>query len=174
VLSRLWGWRAAKREIPDLKLIFRIRFSNERHPALEQRYFTALGIAEEDVVWTDKSVRLRSLVAATPMWHNQFPHYVHPEIKPQIWDPLGDALIDPDSPTYDKIFVSRQRHQASRNCRNAAEVEALFAAHGFEIVYPELLDTGIKRASSPRQGLSPDSAARRCSTCCSPADSRRS
>jgi len=144
VLSRLWGWRLAKREIPDLKLIFRIRFPNERNPAMELRYFTALGIKEDDIVWTDQSVRLRSLVAATPMWHNQVPHYVHPEIKPQVWDRLGDALIDPDSPSYDKIFVSRPGQMSSRNCRNAVEVEALFAAHGFEIVYPELLDVGTQ------------------------------
>jgi capsular polysaccharide biosynthesis protein len=33
---------------------------------------------------------------------------------------------------------------ASRNCRNAVEVEALFAANGFKVICPELLDIGAQ------------------------------
>ncbi len=69
-LSRLWGWPEAKRQIPDLKLVFRIRHANERKPVLEQRLFTAFGVAPEDIIWIDRPMYLESLVAATPMWHN--------------------------------------------------------------------------------------------------------
>jgi capsular polysaccharide biosynthesis protein len=144
VLSRLWGWDEAKRAIPDLKAIFHLRHGNERLPQLEQRLFGAYGIAPEDVVWVDEPVRLDSLVGATPMWHNRNPHYVHPEIQ-TVWERVGKTLVDPSAPHYPKIFISRSdEHTRSRRCRNVEEVEGLFAANGFEILYPERLDLGVQ------------------------------
>lgn len=143
VISRLWGWDEAKRAIPDLKVIFRIRHANERIPQLERRVFRAYGIAPEDIVWTDQPVLLKSVVAATPMWHNREPHYVHPDMQ-LIWDRIGDALVDETAPHYRKIFVSRSDEHPGHRCRNARDVEALFAEHGFEILYPERLDLGVQ------------------------------
>ena len=145
-LSRLWGWPEAKRQIPDLKLVFRIRHPKERNPVLEQRLFSAFGIALDDITWIDRPMYLNSVIAATPMWHNQTPHYAHPEIKARIWDPIADSLIDDNTPTYDKIFVSRQPNHKNRLCRNADEVERTFIKHGFEIVYPERLDLSQQAA----------------------------
>ena len=142
VLSRLWAWETAKQEIPDLKAIFRIRFANERDPLLEKRIFTSFGIADEDIVWVDEPVWLESMVGATPMWHNQYPHYVHPEIRELVWDRLAAGVTNDDVPQRRRIFVSRQGRGANRTCRNSAQVEELFAAHGFEVIYPELLDLG--------------------------------
>ena len=76
-LARLWGW-PEQEQIPDLKLVFRIRYPNERKPVLERRLFTAFGVAPEDIVWIDRPIYFESVVAATPMWHNPVPHYVHP------------------------------------------------------------------------------------------------
>jgi capsular polysaccharide biosynthesis protein len=143
VMSRLWGWSAAKEAIPDLKAIFRIRYPGEREPNLEQRLFGAFGIEPDDIVWIDHPVVLESVVAATPMWHNSVPHYVHPGIA-EVWQRLGRGLADPSAPEYPKIFVSRKSQQKNRSCRNAAEVEKVFAAHGFEIVYPETYDLSIQ------------------------------
>ncbi len=136
VVSKLWGWQRAKDEIPDLKAIFRIRFEGERDPVLERRILGAYGIAENDIVWVDEPVMLQSLVGATPMWHNQRPHYVHPEIA-DVWRRLSAGLRDPTAPAYDKIFVSRRSGRKNRDCRNSAEVDEIFAAHGFTVVYPE-------------------------------------
>lgn len=142
VMSRLWGWDAAKAAFPELKAIFRIRYPNERDPALERRIFRAYGIAEEDIVVADEPVFLDSVVAATPMWHNQVPHYVHPQIR-DVWERVGAALVDPGAPEYDKIFVSRTSEMA-RRCRNAPAVEELFRRHGFEVIYPERFDLSIQ------------------------------
>lgn len=143
LISRLWGWDEAKQAIPGLKAIYRMPGANERKATLEERLFRAYGIAEEDIVRIEDPVSLESLAAATPMWHNQTPHYVHPRIA-ETWQRLGDNLIDPAAPEYEKIFVSRQSSLKHRRCRNTETVEDLFRAHGFEIVYPELHDLSVQ------------------------------
>lgn len=142
VVSRLWGWHTAKATYPDLKALFRIRYRDEREPVLERRIFNAYGIATEDVVHVDQPVYLHSTVAATPMWHNQVPHYVHPRIR-EVWERIGDSLIDPHAPHYDKIFVSRAA-DLTRSCRNARAVEEVFRNYGFEVIYPELFDLSMQ------------------------------
>jgi len=141
VISRLWGWDAAKAEIPDLKALFRIRFPHERDPALEKRLFTAYGIDEADIVWADHPVWVESLVAATPQFHNQRPHYVHPGLI-DTWRRIGEKLIDRTVETHDLIFISRKENLSNRVCRNSREVERWFADHGFTVIYPETLDLG--------------------------------
>ena len=136
VLSRLWGWPIAKAEIPDLKVIFRIRYEGERDPVLEKLLFTAYGIPQDDIVWSPRPVTLDGLVGATPMWHNQFQHFVHPEIRTRIWEPITSRLADGRPGRSDRIFVSR-RGAGNRYCRNSEEIEAAFRRHGFEILYPE-------------------------------------
>lgn len=137
VVSRLWGWRRAKQDNPELKAILRV-YRGDRVPRLEKTIFNAYGIADEDIVWTGDPVRLRSVVGVTPMWQNFAPHYVHPQIL-DTWRRLGDGLINSDSRTPEKIFVSRPGDMR-RSCRNARDVEAYFAEKGYEIIYPETLD----------------------------------
>jgi len=141
VISRLWGWDTAKREIPDLKALMHIDYENQRDPALERRIFGAYGIDPDDVVCVFEPVILSSVVSATPMWHNAEPHYVHPGML-DVWTRLTDGLIARDVPTYDRIFVSRGRQLKRRACRNAADVEDFFTARGFTVIYPEELDLG--------------------------------
>jgi capsular polysaccharide biosynthesis protein len=139
VVSKLWGWDQAKADFPALKAIYRTRHDWERERLMGRRLFEAYGIAAQDIVRVDQSVWVDRMVGATPMWHNALPHYVHPQIA-AVWDRLT-AGIDPIR--YDgarKIFVSRQADLKKRPCRNAGEVEDLFAANGFDVVYPELLD----------------------------------
>ena len=147
VISRLWGWDAAKESIPDLKAIFRIRYPAERDPALERRVFEAYGIPRDDVVWVDEPVWLESVVAATPMWHNQFPHYVHPDLA-EVWGRLRDHLRTPSDRTGPsrRLFVSRRDPAGNRSCRNTPAVEDFFRTRGFEVVYPELYDLGEQAA----------------------------
>jgi capsular polysaccharide biosynthesis protein len=136
-VARLWGWDVAKKQDPDLKAIWRIRYPNERDPSLERTLFGAYGIAEEDMVCVDHPVWLDSMVGVTPMWHNHSPYYVHPEIE-ETWRRIAAGLaVDPGFSAR-KIFVSRNSRLA-RNCRNAFEVEELFKAHGFTIVFPETM-----------------------------------
>jgi capsular polysaccharide biosynthesis protein len=142
VMSRLWGWERAKLETPALQAIFRIRYPNERDPLLERRLFTAFGIDEADITWTAEPTWLESVYAATPMWHNAAPHYVHPDIQ-GIWERVSRGLtrsVERDQEPSDRLFVSRRAAAANRSCRNAEQVEAVFTDHGFTVIYPEELD----------------------------------
>ncbi|HEY7052310.1 MAG TPA: glycosyltransferase 61 family protein [Mycobacterium sp.] len=145
-VGRLWGWHVAKERMPDLKLLFRKRFPNEREIDLERNIFAAFGIHEQDIMCVDEPVFVESVVAAAPMWHNAMPFYVHPQIKSSIWDVITDHLVNSRAPKFDRIFVSRQSNGTSRACRNGQDVEALFTAHGFEVVYPELLSLSDQAA----------------------------
>ncbi|WP_195909256.1 DUF563 domain-containing protein [Microlunatus sp. Gsoil 973] len=134
-LSRLWGWREAKERFPDLKAIFHIRWPNERPPTMEKALFRAYGILDEDIVCLDQPVFVESIVGVTPMFHNQVPHYVHPQLR-GVWQTISDNLAKPPAKPTPRLFVSR-RPSRNRSCRNAPQVEALFAEYGFTIVYPE-------------------------------------
>lgn len=140
VVSRLWGWEQAKRENPDLKAILRV-YRDDKMPRLEKTVFTAYGIPRKDIVWVGAPVRLESVTGATPMWQNNAPHYVHPDIS-GVWDRLREGLLrkigDDRPPVAERLFVSRQPG-GRRSCRNAAEVECYFADRGYQVVYPETM-----------------------------------
>jgi capsular polysaccharide biosynthesis protein len=140
VVSRLWGWDTAKREIPDLKAIFHLKSHSRRNPSLEKALFTAYGIDERDITWVNEPVWLESVVNATPMWQNEVPHYVHPDLM-QTWDRLAEGLLAgaPETQTYERIFVSRGPDTRHRRCRNNEAVEGFFASNGFRVIYPEKL-----------------------------------
>ncbi|MGH3510005.1 MAG: glycosyltransferase family 61 protein [Nocardioidaceae bacterium] len=137
VISRLWGWDRAKQEIPELKALFHLTPGSTRRPRLEIELLKAFGIAESDIVWVNEPVWLESVVSATPMWHNEAPHYVHPEIA-TIWSRLSKGLLPaPPGPTADRLFVSRRGN--NRLCRNRVQVEEFFSGRDFHVVFPELL-----------------------------------
>jgi capsular polysaccharide biosynthesis protein len=152
VISRLWGWDEAKALHPDLKALFHVR-GPEQDTALERRVLGAFGIAEDDVTWTHEPVRLESVVAATPMFHNAEPHYVHPDLA-RVWARLRDALVAEDpAPTAGfersggrRLFVSRRDVTGNRSCRNTREVEAFFAERGFDVLYPEDHELAVQAA----------------------------
>lgn len=139
VVGRLWGWPSAKQQFPELKAIFRRRYPNERHPALELAVFTAFGIDPSDIVWVDEPVWLNSIVTATPMWQNQAPYYVHPQLG-RTWERMREGAVVKRAERPPRIFVSRRPNLTNRSCRNAAAVEGVFARYGFAIVFPEELD----------------------------------
>jgi capsular polysaccharide biosynthesis protein len=138
-LSKLWGWGPAKAADPSLKLLCRFHPSREQtvERRLESTLLPALGISAEDIVFVDGPVTVTSMVGCTPMWHNAPPFYVHPAIL-ETWGRLRTGLIaTAPAPVAPKIFVTRR--DGKRLCTNFAEVEAIFAAHGFDIVTPETL-----------------------------------
>ncbi|WP_168207519.1 glycosyltransferase family 61 protein [Microlunatus elymi] len=139
-MPKFWGWDIAKRADPDLKILLRIpeRYPDRPEPRLENVFLDAYGVDPDDIVWVDEPVWVESLVGATPMWHDAPPFYAHPELK-GVWQRIGDALIDDTAPEYERIFVSRPVTYKNRSCRNVAEVERVFAEHGFEILQPQRL-----------------------------------
>jgi capsular polysaccharide biosynthesis protein len=139
-VAKFWGWDVAKEADPDLKVLLRRQGKNPNRaePQMETRLLEAYGVAREDMVWVDEPVWVDSLVGASPMWHNKTPYHAHPGIR-QVWDRLRRGMVPEDAPSYPKIFVSR-RAGGNRACRNVADVEEMFAAHGFEVIRPERLD----------------------------------
>jgi capsular polysaccharide biosynthesis protein len=139
-LSKLWGWPLAKAADPDLKLVFRIprRHRPQRRDYPDFSLLRAFGVPEEDVVAVRGPVRVRSLVAATPMWHNHLPFHAHPDVA-RIWERLRAGFGRSPSDGVPRIFVTRR--VGARACRNVEEVEAVFTAAGFRIVNPPGLST---------------------------------
>lgn len=139
VVCRLWGWDAARRELPGLKAVFHTNPRAGRDGSLERRLFAAYGIPESDLVATDRPVRLTSVVGASPMWHNATPFYAHPGIR-EVWERMTAGLLGGREPaSYERLFVSRGETLNRRRCRNQAEVEQFFADRGFHVIYPERL-----------------------------------
>ncbi|HET9826903.1 MAG TPA: glycosyltransferase 61 family protein [Nocardioidaceae bacterium] len=135
-LSRLWAWRQAKQQHPDLRALVSRRTTGRALSAVERQLFTAAGVPEQDIVMVDSPVRVELLLAATPLFST--PDYVHPAIG-ELWQEIGDVLVA-SAPHHDyptRVFCSRPRGR--RECHNAADVEARFAAHGFTVVRPETL-----------------------------------
>lgn len=138
-LARLWGWGPAKAADPDLKVLCRLHHAREQtaERRLEMTLLPTFGIDPDDIVFVEGPVTLISSVGCTPMWHNAPPFYVHPQIL-DTWARLRTGLVGSDpAPAAPKIFVTRR--EGKRFCSNHAEVEEVFAAHGFEIVMPEKL-----------------------------------
>jgi capsular polysaccharide biosynthesis protein len=132
--AKLWGWEQAREQIPGLKAIVGIRPDYE--PTYERDLLRAYGIADADIHWARHPVTLESYVACTPMWHNTAPHFVHPDIV-NVWSRLSENLADARVSSPERLFVARKPGMRHRDCRNASEVEALFEAAGFRMVYPE-------------------------------------
>jgi capsular polysaccharide biosynthesis protein len=140
VLCRLWGWERARREIPGLKMLFHTNLIRGAGGALERRLLTAYGVPESLLVSTDQPVLLRSVVGASPMWHNKAPFYAHPDIR-ETWARLTSGLLSGAEPSaHERIFVSRGRSvNQRRSCRNQRDVERFFADRGYHVFYPEEL-----------------------------------
>lgn len=135
-VSRLWGWKTAKIESPDLKVLMAINKNREMR-SWEYVLFGAIGIAPEDVVFVHDPVRVERLVSASAML--SMPKYIHPRIA-EHWRQMADALVTraPDRSYPRRIFCSRRIRK--RSCHNAHEVEQVFAERGFEVVFPEEYD----------------------------------
>ena len=146
-IARLWGWDAAKRDDPTLKMLCRLHPQRPQTPStrLETQLLPAFGVDPADIVWVDRPVHVDSLYGCTPMWHNTAPFYAHPAMA-AIGDRLGAGLArggrgsgnTAGNPA--KVFVTRRA--GKRLCRNVATVEERFERAGFVVVQPELLALG--------------------------------
>jgi capsular polysaccharide biosynthesis protein len=136
-LPRMWGWEQAKRTYPDLKGLLSLAAKQTELSGWQLELFGAAGVDEADLVTFDAPVRVDRLVTATSMF--SMPSYVHPEIE-TLWNRLGRTLAagarTGEYPA--RVFISR-RPSTLRHCHNTTELEAYFAAKGFQVIYPEEL-----------------------------------
>jgi capsular polysaccharide biosynthesis protein len=133
-LSRLWAWERAKEAEPELRALMAATRGRPQLAPFEPLLYSAAGVPREDLVLVNGPVRVDRLIAATPMFSQ--PRYVHPAVR-ETWCRVGAALeaAAPDRTYAQRVFVSRRGGR--RSCRNADEVEALFAARDFQIIFPE-------------------------------------
>jgi capsular polysaccharide biosynthesis protein len=132
-VSRLWAWKQAKAMYPDIRVLLSLNRGREVAD-WELTLLEAGGVDRSDVEVIGRATKVERLLSATPMF--SMPAYVHPRII-ETWDSVGAALRAraPERTYPSRIFCSR-RHDR-RGCTNRDEVEALFAAHSFEVVFPE-------------------------------------
>ena len=137
-VSRLWAWPEAKALVPDLKLLLGTNQRAEVQP-YEYAVYAAAGVPHEDVVMLREPARVERVLSATPMLSN--PEYVHPRIA-ETWRRVGDnlAATAAGGPRPGRVFCSRRLKK--RSCTNTGEVEDLFRAEGFEVIYPEDMPLG--------------------------------
>jgi len=133
-LSRLWAWPLARQLDPDAKVLVTARPGHRRLHDWELAVYEAGGIAAADLVVVDGPVRADRLIAGTPLYCH--PQYVHPAIL-DTWRSVGDGLVERATREELPRRVFCTRRPGRRSCRNAGEVEAIFAAAGFAIVQPE-------------------------------------
>ncbi len=135
VLGRSWGWLRAVERYPDIRPLVSLARDQSGIPAFQAEMFQALGIEPDSITYIPwrQAVRVESVVAASPGLVQ--PHYVAPALA-GIWAAMGRRLETPDVPPTPRLFVSR-REGMRRHCRSTPELEALFAAEGFTVVYPE-------------------------------------
>jgi capsular polysaccharide biosynthesis protein len=133
-MSRLWALEDARRHAPDLKVVLSRRRHGSGLGEFEREIFGAVGLQESDFVLHHRPVHVERLLAASPMF--SMPTHVHPALR-ELWHDIGGRLAAraPAAAHPRRIFCSRRR--ARRLCHNLHEVEALFEAHGFAVVYPE-------------------------------------
>ena len=103
--------------------------------AWELDLLAAGGVDADRVVVAHEPTAVDTLVSSSPQFG--MPAYVHPAIA-TTYAEVGTRLAaqaSTDVPPPRRLFCSRR--PGKRTCHNAAEVEALFAAHGFTVVHPE-------------------------------------
>jgi capsular polysaccharide biosynthesis protein len=133
-VGHFWGWRAALERHPDLRALVFTK-PGTRLAAWELDLLAAGGVDADRVVVAHEPTAVDTLVGSSPLFG--MPAYVHPTIA-TTYAEVGTRLAaraTAERPSPRRLFCSRR--PGKRSCHNAAEVESLFAAHGFAVVFPE-------------------------------------
>lgn len=142
IVSRLYGWRLAKREDPKVKMLISSGGGDaDRWGSLKpwvRLILTAYGVLPNEVRVRNSPSRVEAVTAVTPQFSNL--GFAHPDIL-YTWDELALTLRESASvgSLPRRIFVARGAGLKNRKCRNNSQVEAMFEERGFAIVYPEKL-----------------------------------
>lgn len=133
-VSRFWSWEEAQRLAPDVGVLVGATPQRPELLPYELEVFEAAGIPADRIRLVRRPVRVERLISGSPMFSH--PQFVDPRIVP-TWDRVGDGLARSasDREWPQRLFIGRK--VAKRSCANSEEVEAIFADHGFEVVFPE-------------------------------------
>jgi capsular polysaccharide biosynthesis protein len=143
VVSRYWGWQAAREVAHDLHPLVGLWHGRDEMPDFQRAIFGALDIDVDRVEYfrPDEAVEVETLFAATPDF--VMPQYVTAGLA-DVWNTIRVRCADTSlAVSSERLFVSR-RPKHIRTCLNSAEVEGMFRRLGFDIVYPEQLDFSMQ------------------------------
>jgi len=138
VVSRLWGWAAAKQQHPSLKALLSMPRGG-RMPSFVYGVLAAYGIGMDDieVYGRTETVETEALIGVTPMY--SLPNYIHPDIA-EVWSTIGRNLSAEATirEIPERIFALRPPGSI-RPCHNESEVTEHFVRAGFELIRPETM-----------------------------------
>ncbi|MCW2817157.1 MAG: hypothetical protein JWN84_4612 [Nocardioides sp.] len=131
-VSQLWAWPEVLARHPDAGVL--VAAATKPVATWELDLLEAAGVPRERVHAAPGPVRVDRLLAATPGY--VILRHVHPSLR-ELYAATGEALEQRSGleSTPRRIFVTRPGDK--RRCHEAADVEALFEAHGFTVVAPE-------------------------------------
>lgn len=135
--GRLWGWDRVVEQDPDVKLLVSTPTEDlDALPGWMQDLLEAYGIGRDRLQVLSRPARIERLFGVTPQFVNFSFGYAAPAMS-EVWDRWRDRVLAtrpvPETPT--RLFVSRPPG-GLRECRNAAEVERLFADAGYAVIRP--------------------------------------
>ena len=131
VVSKLWAWEEAKKRWPDLRILAGAAKGKVSPILLE--ILDLYGVPVDRVTALDAPAQVERLVCPTQLYH--IGRYASPRLE-ETWDKLTRVGQTNTLQAGGKLFLSRPEGM-ERGCRNQKEVEAIFAAAGYNIVRPE-------------------------------------
>jgi len=131
VLPRLWAYSYARNylNIPDLKILL----TRKPEPFIHE-LLNLYGFARNDIHEIDQPVLVEDLFIATKAL--QLQDYVAPALQ-ETWNTISLRATSGVA-SAKKVYLSRARHP-QRMLLNEIDVEQIFKAKGFQIIYPEEL-----------------------------------
>jgi capsular polysaccharide biosynthesis protein len=137
-LSRLWPYLSLKISPKEVRPVYSAGSGMKILEKFIKDAFELLGIDPRKVVLARKPVIIEKLLVPDRAGRIQnYPFdYFHP-VQKEVWAAISSPVKEPGR----KVYLSRRElgpdDVAKRHLTNEQEVEDLFSANGFEIIFPE-------------------------------------
>ena len=132
-VSHVWGWEAARARHPGIRALVHAPEDGRDAPWVLD-VLEAAGVDRADVELVTGAVRVETLLDTTATY--EIGKLVHPLLR-ETWDRIGAGLAGRSALTDGPRRIFHTRRSGRRRCHQQTEVEARFAAAGFEISHPE-------------------------------------
>lgn len=148
-LSRLWALNLLPAPLRDT---IRVLVYEPHLRPFATALLERLGIGPERIVHANSALQVEHLIVPETAMRTH--HWIRPQML-SVWDRMaGEAETPANSPTH--VFLSRPPG-SNRDVENLAEIESLFAEHGYAVVYPGRLSIAeqitLMRGASHVAGL---------------------
>jgi len=132
-VSHAWGWEEARSRHPGIRALVHAPEDGRQAPWVLD-ILEAAGVDRGDVELVTGAVRVETLLDTTATFEEG--QFVHPLLL-ETYDRIGAALGQRSSLAARSRRVFHSRRSGRRRCHQQDEIEARFAAAGFEVLHPE-------------------------------------